>query len=130
METNLNNTQTNTQNIQMKEYSDKSIIIYGNTKPCKDLLKELKGRYNSNLKVDGEKVSGWIFSKKHKEKLERFIQHVKGHQYQIIQEIKELNNKVMSKVTKMDNLYVLNNIKSSMKDIDLELSNCSNAFFF
>ena len=126
METNLNNTQ----NIQMKEYSDKSIIIYGDTKPYKDLLKELKGRYNSNLKVDGEKVSGWIFSKKHKEKLERFIQHINGPQYQIIQEIKELNNKVMSNVTKMDNLYVLNNIKSSMKDIDRELSNCSNAFFF
>ena len=68
--------------------------------------------------------------KKHKEKLERFIQHINGPQYQIIQEIKELNNKVMSNVTKMDNLYVLNNIKSSMKDIDRELSNCSDAFFF
>ena len=71
METNLN-----TQNIQMKEYSDKSLIIYGDTKPYKDLLKELKGRYNSNLRVDGEKVSGWIFSKKHKEKLEKLIQHI------------------------------------------------------
>ena len=117
-------------NIQMKEYSDKSIIVYGDTKPYKDLLKELKGRYNSNLRVDGEKVSGWIFSKKHKEKLEKFIQHVTSIQYQIIQEIKELNDKLMSKLIMVNNLHVLNNIKSSMKDIDLELSNCSTAFFF
>ena len=122
METNLN--------IQMGEYSDKSIIIYGDTKPYKDLLKELKGRYNSNLRVDGEKVSGWIFSKKHKEKLEKFIQHINGSQYQIIQEIKELNNKVMNKLIMVNNLHTLNNIKSSMKDIDRELSNCSDVFFF
>ena len=122
METNLN--------IQMKEYSDKSIIVYGDTKPYKDLLKELKGRYNSNLRVDGEKVSGWIFSKKHKENLEKLISHVTSIQYQIIQEIKELNNKVMNKLIKVNNLHTLNNIKSSMKDIDRELSNCSDAFFF
>ena len=126
METSLNATQ----NIQMKEYSDKSLIIYGDTKPYKDLLKELKGRYNSNLRVDGEKVSGWIFSKKHKENLEKLISHVTSIQYQIIQEIKELNNKVMNKLIKVNNLHTLNNIKSSMKDIDRELSNCSDAFFF
>ena len=123
METNLNN-------IQMKEYSDKSIIIFGDTKPYKDLLKELKGRYNSNLRVDGEKAPGWIFSKKHKEKLEKLIQHIKGPQYQIAQEIKELNEKLMNKLIMVNNLHVLNNIKSSMKDIELELSNCSDVFFF
>tara|TARA_B100000686_G_scaffold283222_2_gene306049 strand:+ start:3839 stop:4210 length:372 start_codon:yes stop_codon:yes gene_type:complete len=123
METNLNN-------IQMKEYSDKSIIIFGDTKPYKDLLKELKGRYNSNLRVDGEKAPGWIFSKKHKEKLEKLIQHIKGPQYQIAQEIKELNQKLMNKLIMVNNLHVLNNIKSSMKDIELELSNCSDVFFF
>ena len=33
--------ETNNQNsIQMKEYSDKSLIVYGDTKPYKDLLKE------------------------------------------------------------------------------------------
>jgi len=123
--------ETNNQNsIQMKEYSDKSLIVYGDTKPYKDLLKELKGRYNSNLRVDGEKVSGWIFSKKHKEKLEKLILHIKGPQYQIIQEIKELNNKIMNKLIMINNLHVLNNIKSSMKDIDRKLSNCSDAFFF
>ena len=122
METNLN--------IQMKEYSDKSLIIFGDTKPYKDLLKELKGRYNSNLRVDGEKAPGWIFSKKHKEKLEKLIQHIKGPQYQIIQEIKELNNKVINKLIMINNLHILNNIKSSIKDIDRELSNCSTAFFF
>jgi len=122
METNLN--------IQMKEYSDKSLIIYGDTKPYKDLLKELKGRYNSNLRVDGEKVSGWIFSKKHKEKLEKLISHVTSIQCQIIQEIKELNNQIMSKLIMVNNLHILNRIKSSMKDIEQELSNCSDVFFF
>ena len=123
--------ETNKQNmIQMKEYSDKSLIIFGDTKPYKDLLKELKGRYNSNLRVDGEKVSGWIFSKKYKEKLEKFIQHVTSIQYQIIQEIKELNDKLMSKLIMVNNLHILNRIKSSMKDIEQELSNCSDAFFF
>ena len=117
-------------NIQMKDYSDKSIIIFGDTKPYKDLLKELKGRYNSNLRVDGKKVSGWIFSKKHKEKLEKLISHVTSIQYKIIQEIKELNERLMGKLIMVNNLHVLNNIKSSMKEIEQELTNCSDAFFF
>ena len=67
----------------MKEYSDKSIIIFGDTKPYKDLLKELKGKYNSNLRVDGEKVSGWIFSKKHKIKGKtQYLQVLSQHSYE------------------------------------------------
>ena len=117
-------------NIQMKEYSDKSLIIFGDTKPYKDLLKELKGRYNSNLRVDGEKVPGWIFSKKHKDQIEKLIQHVNSIQYQIIHEINELNNDIMIKINKLNNLHILNHVKSTMKDISKELSNCSDAFFF
>lgn len=46
-------------NVRIVDYSDKSIAIYGDTKPIKDDLKSLGGRFNPKLK-DGP---GWIFPK-------------------------------------------------------------------
>ncbi|MHB1909630.1 MAG: hypothetical protein ACYCQJ_12310 [Nitrososphaerales archaeon] len=43
----------------LDSYSDKSWCLYGDTKPHKDAIKELGGRFNSNLKVG----KGWIFAK-------------------------------------------------------------------
>lgn len=51
--------------LHIKKYSEKSFAIYGNTKEHKDKLKELGGKFNSNLK-DGP---GWIFSNNNSEKV-------------------------------------------------------------
>lgn len=47
-------------------YSEKSIALFGDTKPIKEDLKALGGRYNANLHPFGEesRVPGWVFPKK------------------------------------------------------------------
>jgi DNA topoisomerase I len=49
------------------DYSDKAVAVIGNTKPIMDKLKELGGRYNRFLKINGETKPGWIFSKTKKQ---------------------------------------------------------------
>lgn len=51
------------------DYTERSFAIYGDTKACKDKLKELGGKYNSNLKNG----PGWIFSKKSKDKIDEWV---------------------------------------------------------
>lgn len=48
----------------VEDYTDKSFIVYGETMPLKDIFKQQKGRFNKSLTVNGEKVAGWVFSKK------------------------------------------------------------------
>ena len=50
--------------IQIVSYSEKAIAVFGETKPLKELLKEIGGRFNPYLKKDGIQTPGWIFSKK------------------------------------------------------------------
>ena len=49
-------------NIQVINYSDKCVAVIGETKPIKDQLKSMGGRFNPHLTVGGEQVSGWVFS--------------------------------------------------------------------
>ena len=56
------------------EYSEKAIAVYGNTKPIKDKLKELGGRFNPHLK-DG---AGWVFSKSKREAVQQMISQTMG----------------------------------------------------
>lgn len=45
------------------DYSEKAIALFGDTKPIKDLLSDLGGRFNSRLTRNGAKCAGWIFQK-------------------------------------------------------------------
>lgn len=56
--------------MEVTDYSDKSIVVYGETKPWANNLKSLNGRFNKNLR-DGP---GWIFSKKQEENVQYFVQ--------------------------------------------------------
>lgn len=47
--------------LEIIDYSEKAFAVIGDTKPVKDQLKELGGRWNSHLKCG----AGWIFSKRH-----------------------------------------------------------------
>lgn len=54
--------------MEIKSYTEKSIVLVGNTTEYKTSISELGGKWNSNLKNDkNEKFGGWIFplSKKH-----------------------------------------------------------------
>lgn len=50
--------------LEMVDYSEKAIAVFGDTKAVKGQLKELGGRFNPFLNYNGEKRAGWIFSKK------------------------------------------------------------------
>lgn len=50
--------------IEVVDYSEKAVAVFGDTKAIKEQLKELGGRFNPALNYNGEKRAGWIFSKK------------------------------------------------------------------
>ena len=49
--------------VEIVDYSEKALAVFGNTKTIKDRLKSLGGRFNPFLKREGEKMAGWIFKK-------------------------------------------------------------------
>jgi len=53
-----------TKDVKMIDYSDKAIAVIGDTYELRGNLRKIGGRFNRGLTVDGEKVPGWIFSKK------------------------------------------------------------------
>ena len=63
----------NAQNVFLIDYSEKAIAVYGDTKPIKDKLLSLGGKFNMNLTISGVKRPGWIFSKKHRAAIEDLI---------------------------------------------------------
>ena len=58
-------TEEATRDINILDYSEKAIVVFGETKPVKDTLKSLGGRFNFRLKhpSTGEQLAGWIFAK-------------------------------------------------------------------
>ncbi len=61
--------------MEVEYYSEKSIVVYGNTKAFKDQLKELGGKYNPNLR----KGPGWIFSKNKENDIIEFVKNNNGN---------------------------------------------------
>ena len=59
--------------LEIVDYSEKAIAVFGETKAIKDELKKLGGKFNPALKYNGEKRSGWIFSKKQAEKVRALL---------------------------------------------------------
>lgn len=48
--------------LRLSQYSAKAIVVHGDTKPVKDQLKELGGRFNFRLRdSNGNQFAGWIF---------------------------------------------------------------------
>jgi hypothetical protein len=64
-------------NLTIKDYSDKAIAVYGQTKEHKDALKEMGGRFNPRLK-DG---AGWVFSKSKADAVKAYIASKYGTAY-------------------------------------------------
>ena len=55
--------------LEIVEYSEKAIAVFGDTKPIKDVLKDLNGLFRANLTYKGERRAGWIYSKKQEQKV-------------------------------------------------------------
>jgi hypothetical protein len=73
--------------MNIEDYTEKSFVVFGETKNHKETMKEMGGKYNSNLKVG----PGWVFSKSNKEKVEEW-----------------LNSVSISKPTKIDDFFSTN----------------------
>ena len=58
-----------TSSCRVIEYSSKSIVVTGETKPLKDELRELGGRFNPHL----ETGPGWVFKVEDRAKVEAFL---------------------------------------------------------
>ena len=63
-----------TGSFQVVDYSEKAIAITGDTKPIKDDLKRLGGKFNSKLSCG----CGWVFGKKNKETITELDQLLGG----------------------------------------------------
>lgn len=50
-------------NLLIQEYSDKTFVVRGDTKPYKDILKNMGGKWNSRLteKDSEDKFGAWLF---------------------------------------------------------------------
>lgn len=55
--------------ITLEQYSEKAIVLFGETEKVKDRIKALGGKYNSNLKGR----PGWVFTNSSRPKLEAFL---------------------------------------------------------
>ncbi len=56
--------------MNIEDYSEKSFVVLGETRPHKDNLKALGGKWNSRLR-DGKK--GWIYPMSRKSSVEEYI---------------------------------------------------------
>ena len=55
------------------DYSEKAIAVFGDTRPVKDELKALGGRFNPKLLHEVGKHAGWIFSKNKENELRNLL---------------------------------------------------------
>lgn len=63
--------------LELVEYSDRSLAVFGDTKAYKEQLKSMGGKYNGYLCFDGVRSPGWIFSKNMLDELIKFIDNAK-----------------------------------------------------
>lgn len=59
--------------IEIVNYSEKAIAVFGTTKPIKEKLSELGGSFNYWLNYKGEKKPGWIFPKRNEDEIRRAL---------------------------------------------------------
>ena len=55
------------------DYSPKALALFGDTRPMKEKLKAIGGRFNPKLTHEGSKKAGWIFSKSKEQELRNLL---------------------------------------------------------
>lgn len=63
----------NAEGLEIVNYSEKAIAVFGDTKSVKEQLKELGGRFNMHLSYKDGKRAGWIFRKDQADKIKTLI---------------------------------------------------------
>lgn len=67
--------QIQSDNLQFEivDYSEKAIALFGDTKPIKNLLSAMGGKFNPRLAYKDTKKAGWIFSHSKKNELQTVL---------------------------------------------------------
>jgi len=55
------------------DYSEKALAVFGDTRPIKDRLLAIGGRFNTRLTHNGEKRAGWVFPKSKEQELRNLL---------------------------------------------------------
>jgi len=55
------------------DYSEKALAVFGDTRPIKDYLSALGGRFNPKLTYQNEKRAGWVFSKSKEQEVRNLL---------------------------------------------------------
>ncbi|MDH6309991.1 hypothetical protein M2451_002881 [Dysgonomonas sp. PFB1-18] len=58
---------------EIVDYSEKAIALFRDTKPIKDLLSAMGGKFNPRLTYNDIKKAGWIFQKSKRKELQNII---------------------------------------------------------
>ena len=66
-------TESVTGNFIIIDYSTKALALFGDTRPIKNQLTAIGGRFNPKLIHKGVKTAGWVFSKTKKQKLRSLV---------------------------------------------------------
>jgi hypothetical protein len=62
-----------TGDFEIVDYSEKALAVFGDTKPIKDELKGLGGRFNPKLTHEDKRKAGWIFAKSKENELRSLL---------------------------------------------------------
>jgi hypothetical protein len=62
-----------TGNFLIVDYSQMALVVFGDTRPMKEELKALGGRFNPKLTHEGKKQAGWIFQKSKEQELRNLL---------------------------------------------------------
>lgn len=91
--------ETNTvtvEDIEIVDYSEKAIAVFGDTKTIKDELKSIGGKFNPRLNYNGGKRAGWVFPKSNRKALVSLLKGIdmdekpnEGNDIQLITDSKE-----------------------------------------
>ena len=102
--------------IYIENYTGKSFVVLGDTRPHKENIKKLGGKWNSRLK---DNKMGWIFPMSKRDSVEKYINTFKktGN----IPEIKANQSKT-SNISQQD----LENILKRLEKLECEVQNLKN----
>ena len=100
--------------IHIENYTEKSFVVLGDTKPHKDNIKKLGGKWNSRLR---DNKMGWIFPMSKKELVEEYINDFKK-----TGEIKQIQGTTQNyqKTDLSDILKRLERLETEVKQLRME----------
>ncbi len=104
--------------LKIIDYSEKAVLVTGkSTHEFKEDLKQMHGKWMVSKE---KKMSGWIFSKKHKSKLEKFIANLKSNLKvlkQVVKTEKHLQGKtlVVAAAPKEESGFLVTEVKKASK---------------